>query len=55
MYTRDPVTPFELEDNHRDGIPVPSSLSGESMITKDLVAKMEHIYHSMPAKAHTNI
>ena len=31
MYKRDPVTPFQLADNQRDGSPLPPSLLRESM------------------------
>ena len=55
MHNRDPVTPSELADNQRDGNPMPLSLSEEPIITDDHVAKMETLYQSMLAKAHSNI
>ena len=55
MYTREPVTPFELTDNQRDGNTMSPSLSGQSMPVHVDVAKLEHIYQPVIAKAHTNI
>ena len=54
-YNIDPVTPFKLSDNQRNGSPLPSSLSSEYMTINDHAANMENSYQSMEAKAHTKI
>ena len=54
MYKRNPVTPFQLATKQRCGNPAPLNLSGESIISDDHVANMEHIYQYMLAK-YTNI
>ena len=55
IYNRDPVTPFELADNQRDGSPVQPHLSGESVTINDHVRNMKHIYQCILAKANSNI
>ena len=51
MYNRDPMTPFQLADNQRDGNPVPPTFSGESMTTDQYISQSQSIL----AKVHTNI